>query len=331
MARSLFLSIFALTSVFSNQENLELDIISYEKLINREEETLSTLKKALYENGIIAVRGVPGQIEAYEKYLSALIAFHKLPENIKTKCSPKRASGDILGYELGAESYNLVDIDNLKSSYYAHYPDCIENKWPEELDLKTPFLEMTKLMADTGETIMRVVGLLGKETGIELAPKSRLGRMLYYKKSSNNSNPNWCGAHFDHSLFTALLPATYFRDGKRIEEPEEAGLFVRQETDAPFKKVQATDRSLMLFQVGEFAQLVTNDAIRATQHRVNKANGAVERYTLAMFCDAPMDTTIESTSVITADPRYKAAPGEPYTYGEWCQESYKRFLVKDNK
>ncbi|CDR34845.1 hypothetical protein [Criblamydia sequanensis] len=73
------------------------------------------------------------------------------------------------------------------------------------------------------------------------------------------------------------LPGVYFAKGEQIQEPMEAGLFVRTSEEAPFKKVVSDDLDVMMFQVGEFGQLVKDDGIRATEHRVHKALGAIER------------------------------------------------------
>lgn len=86
----------------------------------------------------------------------------------------------------------------------------------------------------------------------------------------------------------------------------------------------------MLFQVGEFGQLVTNDAIRATEHRVHKAIGPIERYTLATFFSAPMDAIIFSTSELTSDSRYGGQAGKPCAYRQWSDASFQRYIVKED-
>lgn len=114
-------------------------------------------------------------------------------------------------------------------------------------------------------------------------------------------------------------------------EPSEAGLFVRVSEEAPFKKVSAEDFDVMMFQVGEFGQLVTDDGIRATEHRVHKAIGAIERYTLAVFYNAPMDIPVYSKSILTNDARYGAERGEACTYRHWTEASFQRYVVKENE
>lgn len=317
-------------------EQLQLEVISYEKLIQGDFETLQALDRALHEKGIVGIRGVPGYRETYQQFIKAAREFSTLSEDIKEGYKPNRALGEtFLGYETGKEKFQRPNgtwvVDDLKTSYYAFIPDTSKNKWPIETNLKEPFEALGQLMADTGELVMYKIGLLGSSTGFELEEDSRLGRMLYYRKSNNNDNPHWCGAHFDHGLFTVILPAVYFVKGEQVDEPSEAGLFVRTSKEEPFKKVSAEDFDVMMFQVGEFGQLVTNDGIRATEHRVHKAVGAIERYTLAVFYNAPMDIPIYSKSVLTSDARYGAQPGESCTYRHWHEASFQRYIVKEDK
>ena len=333
-----FLSALLMASSFLNahEEVLSLDVISYEKLVEGDAETLKILNDALHEKGIVGVRGVPGYKERYERFVEAAREFSALPEEIKEGYKPDRSRGEtFLGYEEGKEKFQRPNgewvIDDLKVSYYAFIPDSSHNKWPHEVDLRTPFQDLGHIMTEMGELIMYKIGLLGVSTNLHLGEDSRLGRMLYYRKSYSNENPYWCGAHFDHGLFTAILPAVYFVNGEQVPEPEEAGLFIRPSKEMGFKKVLAEDSDVMMFQVGEFGQLVMNDGIQATEHCVRKAEKAVERYTLAVFHGAPMDVSICSTSVLTDDARYGAQRGEASTYRHWTNASFERYLVKNDK
>ena len=250
--------------------------------------------------------------------------------------APDRSLGELfLGYEKGKEKFKRPDgqwvIDDLKVSYYGFIPDSSLNKWPNEVDLRTSFQEIGTLMSEMGEAVMKKIGLVGPSTGISIDGTPRVGRMLYYRKSTENAadNPFWCGAHFDHSMFTVLLPAFYFTNGQAVPEPIEAGLFVKTTLEGIFKKVIADDPDVMMFQVGEFGQLATHDAIRATEHRVDKASGCIERYTMALFFEAPMDTVIHSFSELTKDSRYSGNPGDPCSYRQWSQASFQRYLVQE--
>ena len=336
LIRTLFLITFACHAFATTIEMLNLDVISYEDFVNEDPETLTILDKALHEKGIVGMKGIPTYKEKVLKYIEAAREFSALPESIKESYAPKLDLGELfLGYEKGKEKFQRPDgrwvIDDLKVSYYGFVPDSAVNKWPAEVDLKTPFQEIGVLMSEISQAVMIKIGLIGPSTGMYLDSAPRLGRALYYCHGTEDSNPYWCGAHFDHGLFTVLLPAFYFSNGTAVAEPLEAGLFVKTSQDGIYRKVAADDPDVMLFQVGEFGQLVTNDGIRATEHRVHKATGPIERYTMALFNDAPMEAVIHSTSVLTKDARYGGPAGTPCSYRHWNDETFKRFIVKEDK
>ncbi len=317
-------------------EVLALDIISYDDFVQGDAKAINALQRALHEKGIVGIKGVPGYKEKVLKFIESAREFSALPEEIKESYAPNHSLGEtFLGYEKGKERFKRPDgrwvIDDLKVSYYGFVPDNPLNKWPLEVNLRTPFQDLGALMSETGKAVMEKIGLLGSNTGIDIDNAPRMGRMLYYCKNENSAveNPFWCGAHFDHGVFTALLPAFYFINGEAISEPIEAGLFVKTTLEGVFKKVVADDPEVLLFQVGEFGQLATNDAIKATEHRVHKASGCVERYTMALFFDAPMESVIHSHSELTQDPRYGANPGGACSYRHWHEESFKRYIVKE--
>ena len=317
-------------------EMLNLDVISYEDFVTEDADALQVLKTALHEKGIVGIRGIPGYKEKVRQFIETAQAFSALPEEVKESYgSDPAVEIGFAGYDRGKEKFQRPDgqwvIEDMKASYYAWVPDVASNKWPKELDLRTPYQDLGGLMAEMGTAVMEKIGLIGPAAGVSLEGTPRLGRMLYYRNIGGSSmgNPYWCGPHFDHSMFTTLLPAFYFVDGQPVAEPEEAGLFVKTGLDGVYKKVAANDPDVLMFQVGEFGQLVTNDAIRATEHRVHRAEGSVERYTMALFCDAPMEMVIRSTSELTQDSRYGGIAGEPCSYRHWNEETFKRFLVKE--
>lgn len=316
-------------------ETLPLDVISYESLMNEDAESLDVLKRALYEKGIVGVKGIPGYKEKVLEFIESARKFSALPEKVKENYAPDHAKGEtFLGYESGKEKFQRPDgrwvIDDLKVSYYGFVPENLQNKWPSEMDLKTPFQNLGMLMSFVGEHVMEKIGLINGNTGISIEGEPRTGRMLHYRKSVEGAsdNPFWCGAHFDHGMFTALLPAFYFVNGEPMDEPIEAGLFVRTTRDGVFKKVITKDPEVLMFQVGEFGQLITNDAIRATEHRVQKAHGVIERYAMALFFSAPMDLMIFSNSELTQDSRYGGEAEMPCSFREWSERSFERYLVQ---
>ena len=308
---------------------LELDVISYHNLVAQDAATIQCLRTALLEKGIVGVSDIPGYKEVVEQFIQRSREFSLLPEEEKMQCAPDRDIGDWMGYENGKEKF-LRDgqwvVEDKKRSYYSHVPDTEKNRWPTRVDLKGPYQAMGLCMRNIATKIMESVDLIGDKTGISIEGVPAVGRMLHYEKSFDTSkvNPYWCGAHFDHSMFTALIPSVYFVNGEEIDEPEEAGLFVRT-GEKEFLKVRSR-KDIMMFQVGEFAQLVTNDAIRATEHRVHKADGVIERYTMALFLHPSDDTMIYSQSVLVQDPRYGTESG--CAYGDWCTRTIDRFRNK---
>lgn len=313
-------------------EIMDVDVISYEDFASGNPQAIQKLKKALWGKGIAGVKSVPGFKEKSQTFLEMAQTFAALPLDVKQKYSPNRPAGEIMGFEIGMEKFQRPDgtwvIDDSKASYYASLPNNGKNVWPQECDLQTAYEDVATLMFNTGIDVMRSIGFVGANGIMSDEGIFGICRMLHYVKQSDETmaNPFWCGAHFDHGLFTALMPAYYFQNGSQVSEPSDAGLFVR--IGDTFYKVISDESDIMLFQVGEFGQLATNDAIKATQHRVHKAVGGIERYTMAVFFDPPLNTVIHSTSELTSDARYGAGPGQPCTYQDWEDASYARYLAK---
>lgn len=315
---------------------MKIDIIAYQDLLDATKtDEHHRLESALLNTGIVAIRGVPGYVEKAENYINAARAFSALPDDVKQRYAPDRDAGQTEGYELGAEWFKDEQgewkLDDKKASFYAFVPDMPCNLWPAEVDLKTPYLALGELIFQTGKHILNVIGL-NEKAGLKHEGFRGYGRMLHYHKEGNltDANPDWCGAHLDHSLFTGLMPAYYYRDGQLVDEPEEAGLSIVPSYGTAFEKVHAEDRSLLLFQVGEFGQIASNDRIKATRHIVKKAKGGIERFTLAIFFNADPESIVKSTSVLCQDERYTSNmnPDGTITYKEWERASFERYRAK---
>lgn len=316
---------------------MELDIISYNDLLSTEKtnQALSRCEEALHTKGIFGVRDVPDFERITRDYINAARQFSALPENVKQKYEPNRDAGETEGYELGAEKFQDENgnwqIDDKKGSFYARVPHDARNRWPTEVDLKTPYMAIGQLMYYTAKLLVKAMRL-DEVTGFNHENLTAYGRMLHYHKEGDatNANPNWCGSHLDHGALTALLPAYYYRDGKEVEEPEEAGLYIVPVHANQYKKIDARDKSIMLFQIGEFAQLMTNDRLRATRHVVKKSKNGIERYTLAVFCDPGVELVIHSHSELTQEERYSKNqfPDGSISYGKWADASYERYRAR---
>jgi isopenicillin N synthase-like dioxygenase len=268
------------------------------------------------------------------EYIEKLKAFSELSLEVQQLYAPNR-DADFLGYERGKEKFKRPDgtevVDDSKASYYALVPDHLRNKWPKEVNLKDAFQNMGALMVQMGKEVMEKLGLLGPKSPIAL-DDHHVGRALYYCNRSDGQAKDdfWCGSHYDHGVFTALLPAVYFDHGKQVQEPKESGLFVRAANETVFKKVATDDPDVMYFQAGEFGQLATNDAIHATEHQVKRAAGSVKRYTMALFFAAKAECSITSTSVLTKDARWgqEQSQDPSCTYGRWHEASLARYHAK---
>lgn len=315
---------------------MELDIVSYNDLLNGHSQAANQkLETALLHKGIVGIKNIPDFEEKTRAFIAASRQFSLLAESVKQRYAPDRDAGKTEGYELGAEKFldhsGKWQTDDKKASFYAYVPDRPINIWPNEVDLKTPYQVLGELIFNTGKILLNVIGI-NKTVGIHHDLLTGYGRMLHYQKESDltNENPNWCGAHLDHGVFTGIVPAYYFRQGEEINEPEEAGLYIKASNADHFEKINADDKSILLFQVGEFGQLVSNDRIKATKHFVKKANGEIERFTFALFYSAHDDAMIKSTSILTKDARYaenKTADGS-ITYKKWQDASYERYRAK---
>ncbi|OGT40194.1 MAG: hypothetical protein A3F12_08050 [Gammaproteobacteria bacterium RIFCSPHIGHO2_12_FULL_38_14] len=312
---------------------MKLDIISFYDLNDTKNiDALTNLKTALLQKGIVGIRDVPAFENKSRAYIKAARMFAKLHESVKQKYAPNRDCGDTEGYELGAEWFKNKDgvwqVDDKKASFYAFVPDHVRNKWPLEVDLQTPYLELGELIFNTGKMLLNIIGL-NDHVGLEHNKLVGYGRMLHYDKESDitNENPNWCGAHLDHGVFTGLIPAYYFREGVEINEPDEAGLYIVPSDGDQFEKINSSEKEILLFQVGEFGQLISDDRIKATKHRVRKAKGEIERFTFALFYSADDHTIIKSNSKLTQDERYKLnqfADGS-ISYAKWQKASFDRY------
>ncbi len=315
-----------------SQPIVDLHIANYADLFGStppSQEAVARVYKALLTQGIVGLRGVPRYEEQTRAFISAAIAFSGLPELVKTRYAPLRDSGDSMGYEIGAEQFQdangVWQSDNLKASYYATVPEAPENKWPKEVNLRAPYMQLLQTMFDTSRKVLNVLGL-NSMMGLDLEKFSAWGRMLHYRmKADQNtaSNPLWCGAHFDHGVFTALMPSVYVQNGKFIPEPEDAGLYVIPTGASEFSKVPNTDSSVLLFQAGEFGQLASNDRMKATRHMVRKAAGTMERFSFAVFLNAADEARIYPQSTLTSNERFLSGQNQDgsISYQAWNEAS----------
>ena len=264
--------------------------------------------QAFHDKGVIAIQGVPGFVESYERLIESAQKFINLGHETQAKYTPPDAYGR--GWSYGIETFNDV-TDAFKGSYYATYPEHhaqSSNIWPygDVPDFKENYLNLVKIIFNMGKEIQPLVGL-------NVMDVSSVARMLYYGPVNDPNAVEWCGEHRDHGLLTGLCPGICYLEGKRVPKPAGSGLFIRgEEFSAP--------KDALLFQVGEVADLMTNGAITATEHDVRKAVGGYERYSFALFTSPRPNYIIESKLT-----KYNDRFSQDMSYGEWNQRSFAKY------
>lgn len=264
------------------------------------------LIQEFHDKGYVAVKGVPNFPQAYQEFISSARAFITLPLAEKNKF--KSLDTDSRGWWDGTETLNGVQ-DSHKGSYYAWLPEenCAPNIWPEVHNFEASYKTLAGIMYKIGKEVLSIVESPSSGT-------KGLGRMLYYSPAqTDDGNANWCGKHLDHGLFTVLCPEIYEKEGAIVSKPKGSGLYILD------KEISIPD-DVLIFQIGEVMELITDGAIRATEHFVKKAYDGYGRYTFAFFCDPPFDLRINCSNPIVME-KYKDRYTPNMTYEEWNDRS----------
>lgn len=323
--------------------DLHLTVLSFPKLESRDLATLEALQTAFKVDGAVAICDIRDYQGLEDDFFAASIQFSQLSTAKKKEI--KAIGGgegdyDYLGWDVASDQSTTSDgktvKDVSKSSVYFIKPDehiPPVNKWPKQVNLKMPTLALADKIQQVGERVMAYCGIYGEGAPVRtLEGAENFGRIIHYTPCLDKDfNPNWHFPHCDHGLITGLTQARYLRADTRVEEPPGAGLHILK--GDTYHKVVAPPGSL-LFQIGDFAQLMTSDAVVATRHKVVKPNPPVadlERFTLALFFEPRMDHEVqESTSVLTKDPRYTQHPHHQrrLTFSAWHRATIKNHEVK---
>ncbi len=255
-------------------------------------EVIAEINAEFKRVGYIAAEGVPGFGDAYQHYLDVERQFAALPNEIKAKCiGPNYAAR---GYSEGVEVLNPQDTkpvaDTYKGSLYAAVPDDSSNVWPDESlpELRNAYQEVAEILLNAGRKILPLVGFTHEHV-------KGLGRGLHYKSvpsGEEDGNPNWCGDHRDHGVFTCLCPEAFFKDGVAVPRPENSGLYIEGKP-VGVSLEGALSRNIAFFQMGEVIELMTNGKVRATNHLVKKARDGSEHFALAVFVDPEGEVLID--------------------------------------
>jgi isopenicillin N synthase-like dioxygenase len=268
-----------------------------------EYDSIPDISEDLAQFGYILVRGVPGFTEAFEEFVQQAHEFSKLTSEQQAQFTPTNSYEN--GWDRGIEIFR-GRRDVYKGSYYAAYPDGPSNTWPSE-EYRAVYLKLVEIVVQAGR---KLVDILELPSNFQVT-----GRALDYAPVPlDDQYPFWCGEHRDHGMLTGLCPAVLFRGDERKEEPDDVGLSIQGcRAQIP--------RDCLAFQVGETAQLITNDRTRTTLHYVIKG-WECRRLTMAVFMYPPDDYVINSeTKADYLLNRYKPE----MTYGEWATASFKAY------
>lgn len=306
----LILSIQTIWAMDDDRASSEIRVFHYSALADSAEAMTAEFKRV----GYIAVEGVPGFAEAYEAFLEQARQFVTLPPAEQAKCTPDDYFSR--GWSRGSEVF-YGQTDTYKGSYYAQIPNVERNVWPTDSvpGFEKAYATVAGLILSVGQEILPHVGFKGDTAA--------LARMLHYKsvpESEEDGNPNWCGVHRDHGIITGLCPEVFYRDGKMAARPEGSGLYIEGAPVAPAKHI-------MLFQMGEVMELLTNGKVRATDHWVVKAKDGLERFALAVFFD-PLDEFAIHCDDAEVVAKYTDRFTDGISYKEWGDRSYAKYNPK---
>eukprot|EP00928_Gymnodinium_smaydae_P005965 TRINITY_DN12070_c0_g2_i1.p1 TRINITY_DN12070_c0_g2~~TRINITY_DN12070_c0_g2_i1.p1 ORF type:complete len:404 (+),score=84.26 TRINITY_DN12070_c0_g2_i1:72-1283(+) len=278
--------------------------------------------------GILAVRGVPGLVEARRRLLPLARELALQPEDILAKYESEKSLYNF-GWSRGRETFQGKP-DTAKGSFYANpiFDDPADgdeevrdkfpwaasrNIWPKELPgLEGAVKEMGRLVYDTARTVVSQCDRLIAEKFGEASAKleevtferSRmaLGRLLHYyalrDSGDGGDTSTWCGWHNDNSTITGLVPAMWINHEtgeEMLGVKSDGGLYVKSRTGVIQKVSFPSD--CLGFQIGEAAQILSGGLLSATPHHVRghlsrTGEALISRETFALFIEPQWDQPI---------------------------------------
>lgn len=296
----------------------EVVVLDYEELTSSTSNLRETMEKAYGMDGagILAIRNVPGFVEAKEELLSMAHPLAHLPaEALQELEDPSSLYNS--GWSHGKEKLKAEKPDWNKASFYFNpltdqpgteedrkafplsYPT---NKWPNQ---DMPALEpaakrLGSLMKDVAVLVARHIDDYALQRNPSYTPDALFnamadtekvkGRLLYYYPlpgGDGASEDSWIGWHNDSGFLTALAGDMYLSpDGQKLSgsPSPEAGLYVVDRQDRVVQVRLPSD--CMAIQMGECTQILTGGAVVATPHCVRGAPN-IARVSLACFIDTP--------------------------------------------
>lgn len=296
--------------ISDDEDSDEIKLFAYDRLAASGPEMVAQFKRT----GYIAISGVPGFAAAYQQFLAVARQFTALPPEAQAECTP--ADYFAKGWSRGVEVFDKK-TDTYKGSYYAWIPDRPTNIWPTRVPEFGPaYQAVARIIMSVGQEILPLVGFAGDTQA--------LARMLHYKSvpaGEDDGNPNWCGVHRDHGILTGLCPEVFYKDGKVIRRPKDSGLYIEGTPVAP-------PADIVLFQMGEVLELMSNGDVRATDHWVRKAYDGSERFAMAVFFD-PLDEVVINCSNSDVIAKYADRFEPGISYEEWGRRSLLKYNPKE--
>jgi isopenicillin N synthase-like dioxygenase len=235
----------------------------------------------------------------------------------------EKLQGDQVDWAKGSYYANpLADVpEPSDAEMVKKYPSFLEpNVWPGEAlpdfepafkDLGVRIVEVGRLVAKQCDDYIESV-IPGYENGrffkLLTESKTAKGRLLHYypvdevahlmpaatadSREGDSDFSDWCGWHNDHGSLTGLVPAMYLdKNGQEVANPDkDSGLYVRSRKGELIKvNVPKGSKDVLLFQIGETAQVHSGGLLQATPHAVRGALGdgarGVSRDTFAVFME----------------------------------------------
>jgi isopenicillin N synthase-like dioxygenase len=272
--------------------------------------------------GLVAIRGVPGFVEAKARLFAMAHGLASLPQEVLEGELSDPSSLYNAGWSFGKEKMGS-EPDTAKGSYYYNpvtdvpgtaqdresYPLSYPvNVWPSEEMLpgfRSAAKELGSVLFGVVVQVARHVDALALSTTPNSYDKDLLhsnlkdtdkvkARLLYYfpmpagEDQATKKEDSWIAWHNDSGFFTALAGDWYVQHstGKRINDLSDpnAGLYVESRSGRVLKANVPDD--CVAVQTGECTQIVTGGAVRATPHCVRGSSAPdVARVSLAVFVD----------------------------------------------
>lgn len=352
----------------------DLVTVEYSDLIasiDQENDATCTIMKSIEKAfgplgyGVLAIRGVPGFVQAKMECLPQAYSLAHLPPEVLTAIEDPVSLYNS-GWSHGKEMLKKNQPDLAKASFYFNpvtdvpgteeertrfpisYPT---NKWPHEAlpSLEPALKRLGCLMKDVTVEVARHIDAYAQRqcptypsamlhTALKDSEKVK-GRLLYYYPLSasepDTSVDSWIGFHNDSGYLTALAGDLYMDPQGNIlpENPvPEAGLYVEDRNQQVVKVTIPSD--CMAIQIGECTQIVTGGSVVATPHCVKGSPGLV-RISLACFIDVPPHTPIASPdgcseSSILATESTRVPPlsqrwQNGMTFGNFLQQTFQMY------